>query len=79
MPIIAIKPLKRSAPEFMIFLEKIYINHCVECSRAEYRTIINQSKDEENTELRKLRLVSYCNGFLDSLDSSIKDLILVVF
>jgi len=41
MPIIAIKPLKRSAPEFMI-LRKTNFNHCVECSRAEYRTIINK-------------------------------------
>ena len=79
MPIIAIKPLKRSAPEFMIFLEKTNFNHCVECSRAEYRTIINQSKDGKNTELRILQLVSYCNGFFDRCDSSIKGLTLVVF
>ena len=79
MPIIAIKPLKRSAPEFMIIIEKLTLIIVLSVRERNTERSSIRVKMERNTELRMLQLVSYYNGFLDRFDSSIKALTLVVF
>ena len=71
MPIIAIKPLKRSALEFMIFNKEININHYSGRLRVEYR-MTNTNIENKKNQLLNAQLVIFGNVVLLLFDSSFK-------